>query len=152
MSETKQQTERRKMDVMSENKINCEKKRVAGEGERMRVRVRKWGALSVSHSKNHMYSRHLFTRVNSEALIIAGQPCTAQFAHTPVSLPQTGEQTNKGIGKDENEEGGWGWRRVIRTITCQGSVTVNYICPLRLCRDRRGGDPDLPASTDCRLR
>lgn len=55
-----------------------------------------------------MYSRRLFTRVNSEALIIAGQPCTAQFAHTPVSLPQTGEQTNKGIGKDENEEGGGG--------------------------------------------
>lgn len=60
------------------------------------------------HALCHMYSRHLFTFVSSEALIIAGQPCTAQFAGTPVSLPQTGEQTNKGIGKDENEEGGGG--------------------------------------------
>ncbi len=35
---------------------------------------------------------------------------------------------------------------VIRAITRQGSVTTNRICPFRLRRDRRGGDPDLPAS------
>lgn len=38
--------------------------------------------------------------------------------------------------------------RVIRAITRQGSVTANYVCPHRLGGDRRGGDPDLPASTD----
>lgn len=41
---------------------------------------------------------------------------------------------------------------MIRAITRQGSVTVNYVCPYRLCGDRRGGDPDLPASTDCSFR
>lgn len=35
--------------------------------------------------------------------------------------------------------------RVIRAITCQGSVTTNHICPSRLRRDGQGSDPDLPA-------
>lgn len=38
--------------------------------------------------------------------------------------------------------------QVITAITRQGSVTVSHICPPRLSGDRRGGDPDLPVSTD----
>lgn len=44
--------------------------------------------------------------------------------------------------------GAWGCQ-VITAITRQGSVTVGLVCPPRLSADRRGGDPDLPVSTDC---
>lgn len=37
---------------------------------------------------------------------------------------------------------------MITAITRQGAVTVSHICPPRLSGDRRGGDPDLPVSTD----
>lgn len=76
--------------------------------------------------------------------MIARQPCSARFAHTPVLLPRRRANELAECGRRE-----WGGgRRVIRAITRQGSATVNHICPSRLCGDRRGGDPDLPPSTD----
>lgn len=44
--------------------------------------------------------------------------------------------------------GAWGCQ-VITAIIRQGSVIVSHICPPHFSGDRRGGDPDLPVSTDC---
>lgn len=66
---------------------------------------------------------------------------------TPASKADEGERGKTRTGEGMRRAGGGGcW--VIRAITRQRSVTANYICPHRLGGDRRGGDPDLPASTD----
>lgn len=56
---------------------------------------------------------------------------------------------DRGERGKRSEGGAWGGCQVITAITRQGSVTVSHICPPLLSGDRRGGDPDLPVSTDC---
>lgn len=97
-----------------------------------------------SRLRGHVYCRHSRLSVNSGVLIIAGQPCVAWFACTPVLLPRR-------RANEQGEQGRCEWgggRQVIRAITRQGSVTVIHICPLHLYTDRRGVDPDLVAYTN----